>query len=114
MTDAVPPNRLLARLRAGELSVGTMLVELRQPAVMGWLRQAGLDFVIIDGEHGPFPVDSLAELSRAARDAGLTPIVRVPELTYHLVTGALDGGAQGIMLPRITTPDQVRQCVSWM
>ena len=114
MSDIVPVNRLLARLRDGELSVGTMLVELRQPVVMEWLRQAGLDFVIIDGEHGPFPVDVLADLSRGARAAGLTPIVRIPELTYAFVTGALDGGAQGIMLPRVTEPGQVEQCLEWM
>jgi 2-keto-3-deoxy-L-rhamnonate aldolase RhmA len=91
-----------------------MLVELRQPSVMTMLSNAGLDFVLIDNEHGPFPIDAIAELSRAAREAGITPIVRVPELTYAHVVQPLDAGAQGIMLPRVTSPEQVELCVACM
>ena len=110
----VPPNRLRRRLADGGLAVGTMLVEVRQPGVMRLLANAGFDFVLIDSEHGPFTVETIADLSRAARDAGLTPVVRIPELTYFHVTQALDGGAQGIMLPRVTAADQVGACVRWM
>ena len=110
----VPPNQLRRRLADGGLAVGTMLVEVRQPGVMRLLANAGFDFVLIDSEHGPFTVETIADLSRAARDARLTPVVRIPELTYFHVTQALDGGAQGIMLPRVTAPDQVEACVRWM
>ena len=110
----VPPNRLRAKLAEGRLAVGTMLVELRQPSVMLMLANAGLDFVLIDNEHGPFSIEAIAELSRAARDAGVTPIVRVPELTYAHVVQPLDAGAQGIMLPRVTAPEQVQLCLACM
>ena len=110
----VPANRIRAKLADGKTVVGTMLVELRQPSVMTLLAGAGLDFVLIDNEHGPFSVETIADLSRAARDAGITPIVRIPELTYAHVTQALDGGAQGIMLPRVTEPGQVELCVACM
>ena len=110
----VPANRIRAKLAEGKTVVGTMLVELRQPSVMTLLVSAGLDFVLIDNEHGPFSVETIADLSRAARDAGITPIVRIPELTYAHVTQALDGGAQGIMLPRVTEPGQVELCVACM
>lgn len=114
MTAAVPPNRLRERLAAGHTVVGTMLVEIRQPAIMTLLANAGFDFVLIDNEHGPFNVETIAELSRAGRAAGVTPIVRVPELTYAHVCQSLDGGAQGIMLPRVTDPAQVRECLRYM
>lgn len=113
-TSIAPANRLRQRLEAGELCVGTMLVEIRQPGIMRALANAGFDLVLIDNEHGPFTVETLADLSRAARDAGLTPIVRIPELTYAHVTQPLDGGAQGIMLPRVTAPEEVETCVRWM
>lgn len=114
MTGAVPPNRLRERLAAGRTVVGTMLVEIRQPGIMTMLANAGFDFVLIDNEHGPFGVETIADLSRAARDAGVTPIVRIPELTYAHVCQSLDGGAQGIMLPRVTGPEQVAECVRFM
>jgi 2-keto-3-deoxy-L-rhamnonate aldolase RhmA len=115
MSDSiVPPNRLREKLRAGKTVVGTMLVEIRQTGIMTLLANAGFDFVLIDNEHGPFSVESIADLSRAARDAGVTPIVRIPELTYAYVAQSLDGGAQGIMLPRVTARAQVEECVRHM
>jgi 2-keto-3-deoxy-L-rhamnonate aldolase RhmA len=110
----VPSNQLRKKLADGGLVVGTMLVEVRQPAIMRMLAIAGFDFVLIDNEHGPFTVETIADLSRAARDVGVTPIVRIPELAYAHVTQALDGGAQGIMLPRVTGPEQVETCLRWM
>ena len=44
----------------------------------------------------------------------MTPVVRIPELTYAHVAQSLDGGAQGIMLPRVTERVQVEECVSYM
>jgi 2-keto-3-deoxy-L-rhamnonate aldolase RhmA len=115
MTDAaVPPNRLRQKLAAGRTVIGTMLVEMRQPGIMTLLANAGFDFVLIDNEHGPFSVESIADLSRAARDNGVTPIVRIPELTYAHVAQSLDGGAQGIMLPRVTARAQVEECVRYI
>jgi 2-keto-3-deoxy-L-rhamnonate aldolase RhmA len=110
----VPSNKTKARLAAGELCVGTMLVEIRQPGIMTVLANAGFDFVLVDNEHGPFAVDTIAELCRAARSEGVTPIVRIPELTYAHVAQSLDGGAQGIMLPRVVERGQVEECVRYM
>ena len=115
MTDSiVPPNRMRALLAEGRTVIGCMVVELRQPAIMTLLANAGFDFVIIDNEHGPFSIEAIAELSRAARDAGITAIARVPELSYAHVVQPLDAGAQGIMLPRVTAPDQIELCVACM
>ncbi len=110
----VPSTRIREKLAQGQLVIGTMLVEIRQPSVMTMLANAGFDFVLIDNEHGPFSVETIADLSRAARDVGVTPVVRIPELTYGHVAQSLDGGAQGIMLPRVTARAQVEECVRFM
>lgn len=110
----VPANALRRKLAEGRLCVGTMAVEFRQPAGMALLALGGLDWVILDNEHGPFSIETLADLSRAAVAAGVTPIVRPPELSYAHVVPPLDGGAQGIMLPRVTERAQVEQVVQWM
>ena len=113
-TSIIPPNRAKQALQAGQSVVGTMVVEIRQPAVMQLLANAGFDFVIIDNEHGAFNLETVADLSRTAVYLGLTPIVRIPDLTYPYVAQTLDAGAQGIMVPRITEPQQVRQAVQMM
>ncbi len=108
----IPANRLKLRLADGKLSIGTMIAEFRQAAVVQALLNGGLDWVIIDNEHGVFGPESLGELSRMARLLGVTPIVRVPALTYEQISHALDGGAQGVMLPRVTSAAEVRDAVS--
>ena len=64
----VPTNGTKAKLAAGKLCVGTMLVEIRQPGIMTMLANAGFDFVLVDNEHGPFSIETIAELCRAARE----------------------------------------------
>lgn len=88
-----------------------MVAELRQPSVMQLLANSGFDFAIIDNEHGPFSIETIADLTRGARYCGLTPIVRVPDHSYACIAQSLDSGAQGLMFPRITDAAQVRQLV---
>jgi len=70
--------------------------------------------VIIDNEHGPFSIETIADVSRAAKYYGLTPFVRVPDNTYIEISKALDAGAQGIMIPRIYNRKQVEEVVQIM
>lgn len=106
-----PENRIKQALACGGSVVGTMLSEIRQQSIMQLLVNAGFDFVIIDNEHGPFSIESIAELSRNARILGLTPIVRVPDLSYPYLAQPLDAGAQGLMLPRVYDAGQVLEAV---
>lgn len=110
----IPDNRAKAALKEGKLLTGTMLADIRQPSIMQILVNAGFDYVIIDNEHGAFSIESIADLSRMARILGLTPVVRIPDLAYPYVAQSLDAGAQGIMLPRVTHPDQVYQILEIM
>src|SRR5687768_2300678 len=102
----IPANLLRQKLTAGQLAVGTMIADIRQQSVVQCLVNAGFDWAIIDNEHGVFNPETIADLSRTGRALGLTPIVRVPAIAYEQISQALDGGAQGIMLPRVTGPEQ--------
>jgi 2-dehydro-3-deoxyglucarate aldolase/4-hydroxy-2-oxoheptanedioate aldolase len=110
----IPINRIKHALRDGQAVIGTMIVEFRQPSVVQLLANAGFEFFIIDNEHGPFTIETIADLTRAAVYMGLTPLVRVPELTYAHIAQSLDAGAQGIMAPRISTAAQVREVLQMM
>lgn len=110
----IPSNRMKARLRAGQIMAGTMLIEFRQPAVMQALKNAGYDFATIDMEHGVFGIESVADLSRFGRHIGITPLVRVPDKQYPYIARALDVGAQGVMVPRLRSAADVRDVVNTM
>ena len=110
----IPPNRIKHALGEGQSVIGTMIAEIRQPAVVQLLANAGFDFIIVDNEHGAFNLETIADLTRMAVYVGVTPIVRIPDLTYPYIAQSLDAGAQGIMAPRISTAQQVREVVQMM
>jgi 2-keto-3-deoxy-L-rhamnonate aldolase RhmA len=101
-------------LRRGETALGTWLDELRSPAVAQLLAAAGLDFLIVDMEHGPYNMETMADIVRMARQVGITPLVRIPDLTWERVGRVLDAGAQGLMLPRVERAAEAEAFVSYL
>jgi 2-keto-3-deoxy-L-rhamnonate aldolase RhmA len=108
------PNRVRQALKRGEPAIGTMMSEVRSPGFIWMLANAGFDFVFIDMEHGTYDLPLVADLIKVARLANIVPLVRIPDLAYHLVAQTLDAGAMGLMLPRVETREQVEQLVSFM
>src|SRR5215212_1022101 len=108
------PNRVKQALQRGEPVIGTMMSEIRSPGFIWMLASAGFDFVFIDMEHGTYDLPTVADMIKVARLAEIVPLVRVPDLTYHLVATVLDAGAMGLMLPRVEARAQVEQFVSFM
>jgi len=96
-------------LRQGKPAYGTMIQEVRSPAVGQIMALAGCDFLFFDMEHGPLTLETIADMVRVTRLAGITPLVRVPDAEYHLLCRPLDLGAQGIMVPRIESRADVER-----
>ena len=93
------------RLLAGELAIGIGLRQSRTVDIAKVMKTAGFDWLFIDQEHSMMSLDDAAEVSCAAQDAGITPIVRVPGFEHYHAAKALDGGAQGIVVPHVDTAD---------
>ena len=62
---------------------------------------AGFDLVVLDCEHGPFGIDSLAPLVAAGRGAGLYVVVRVASNDAQSIGAVLDVGADGVLVPHV-------------
>ncbi len=106
-------NRIRKLLNDGKVVFGTMLQELRTPAVPILLANIGYDFFFIDMEHGAFNMETVADLIKMARFAGIVPFVRVPDLQYHLIARVFDAGAQGVMVPRVETREEAEKIVRY-
>jgi len=96
------PERLREALASRKAVYGTWVQTPSAEVVeiIGW---AGWDFVILDLEHGPYGVETLPHLIRAADASGIAPLVRVPASAPHDVGKALDLGAAGIVTPGVTS-----------
>ncbi len=106
-------NPVKHALKEGKLQAGCSFGQLRSPEVARILAAAGFNWSYIDSEHGPFGIETLQDICRAAVTAGLMPIVRVADLQYSLIARALDGGAAGIIFPRVEDPELLARAVSW-
>ena len=94
-------NNLKARLAEGRVPVGHMIWEFGTRGMASMAEAAGLDFVLIDMEHGPFSAAQVADLIAWFRGTSVTPMVRVPMPEYHFIARMLDAGALGIMTPNV-------------
>ena len=106
-------NTVKKALAEGKLQLGCGYGFLRSPDVARILAAAGFHWALIDTEHGGYDLETVQDICRAAVAVGLSPIVRVAELQYSLVTRALDAGAQGILLPRVESPEVLATAISW-
>lgn len=106
-------NLVKQNLRAGKLQLGTGFGQLRSPEIPKMLAAAGFQWAFIDTEHGGFDLETVQDICRVSVMAGLSPIVRVGDLQYSLVARALDCGAQGVMFPRVESPELLERAVSW-
>lgn len=71
----------------------------------------GVDYILFDCEHGPHDAEYYAPYFRVCRERGIPTIVRVADAVYHLVARATDLGADGVLIPRVETMEQVRVAV---
>jgi len=72
---------------------------------------AGLDFIILDQEHGTATLELLNNHVRAAKIAGIKSIIRVPANQPHLIGGALDIGADGVQVPNVSSYAEALEAV---
>ena len=78
---------------------GCMLNEIPFPNMPVLFKNNGLDFFIIDTEHGAFDSSALSGLIMTARLCHLPVIVRLPDNTRRDVTRLVDMGVDGLLLP---------------
>ena len=91
--------------------IGTFF-ELGGRGAMEALCRTGLDFMIIDTEHGCFSEETTADLICAAENGGLKPYVRIGDIRRPYVLRMIDIGARGIVVPNIRTTEEVKELVA--
>ena len=75
--------------------------DIPSPSLANVIAKAGLDFIIIDLEHGPMDYKSAQEMAMAAEAGGCEAIVRVPSNEESSILKSLDMGGAGIIVPHI-------------
>ncbi len=105
-------NFLKQKLESGKFALGIFCL-IPSPSVTNVIGCAGIDFVVIDAEHGPINMETAEDMIRAAEVEKMSPIIRVTENDPALILRALDIGAHGVQIPQISTKEQAEQAVRY-
>jgi 2-keto-3-deoxy-L-rhamnonate aldolase RhmA len=108
MTETVR-NSVRERLARGEVASSMTVRLTRSVEIAGLARTAGFDSLYVDLEHSSLSLETTSQICVAALEIGIAPFVRVPNL--ELIQRVLDGGALGIIMPDVRTPEQARDVV---
>ena len=107
-------ENLKNKLQNREQILGTNIMLIASGPMMEVINEDYLDYVLFDMEHGIFNNENLIPLLQSCRLCGLPAFVRVPDHTNFHIARCLDLGADGIMLPRTETVEQVKNAVESM
>ena len=104
-------TRLAEKLKNREKVIGTTMILLKNPIILGLMNREELDFVLFDAEHGVFDTQNVVELLHVCRLMGLPAFMRAQDSEYHLIAKAIDMGADGVMIPRTESLEQLKTAV---
>ena len=105
-------RRIRAKLAAGEATFG-MWITLDAPSIAEMAAVLGLDWIVIDCEHGQLDWADIANHLRAVARSEVVTLVRIAELNGGLIKRALDIGADGVVIPWVETAAQLQEAVGW-
>jgi len=108
-----PAIKKLRRKLAANQPVYGLWITLESPSITEMAVALGLEWVVIDAEHGHLDWKEILEHVRAAVRSDTVVLVRVAELGSGLIKRALDIGADGVVVPWIRSAAEVRRAVEF-
>jgi 4-hydroxy-2-oxoheptanedioate aldolase len=106
----IRPNKVRGLLAEGRRVYGAWLL-IPSTATPELAAYAGLDFVVIDNEHGAFNDETVGDMIRAAEAAGVAVFVRVVENSAGPILKVLNLGADGIIVPHVRSKEDAAAAV---
>ena len=98
-------------MQTNQTYVGAFVSQFARPNMARILKNAGLDYFILDCEHGMLSMENVEDVISVANAVGILPFVRIPLISRQWVGQALDAGAAGLVVPYIRCAQEVRELV---
>lgn len=111
--DDVVTSRLRTKLGAGGFVKVIGINRVADPWLTEVVGLLGFDMVWFDLEHRAFSDEVIDGISLACRATGIDLMVRICKNGYASAMRPLEFGANGIMVPHCSSPDEARQWAKW-
>lgn len=105
-------SRLRNKLQNREMVFGAW-TSLAHPSISEIFCRAGVDFVGIDIEHSTIDQEQAQRIIAACQGNGSLCLPRVASHNMEMIKRLLDSGADGLIIPTVSTPQEVEQLISW-
>lgn len=105
-------NHLKLKLQQGQSVIGTWSVML-SGAVVDAIGSSGLDFVVLDGEHGPLDYFMAQDLIAICESREMSPVIRIPCVSQEHILKSLDIGSHNIHIPNISNSSQLNEIIKY-
>ena len=105
-------NSVREKLARGEVEASMTVRLVPTVEIVRIAKTAGFDSIYIDLEHSAFSIETTAQISIMALEAGIPAFVRVPANTPEYISRVLDGGALGVIAPGVRSVAEARAVVA--
>ncbi len=105
------PNPLLEKFRTGQTALGGWM-SIPSPVTAEAMAACGLDYAVVDRQHGPVGFADTVGMLAAVTGRGPTPVVRTPENTPAAISTALDAGAMAVIVPLVNSAEEAAAAVA--
>ena len=102
-----PAADLKAKLASDNPVIGIMATDQAWPFLVEICRNNGLDYLVIDREHGHFSDELVSHICQTARLADFPVLVRTVSCEESVIRRAIDMGPCGLLLPCVETANQL-------
>lgn len=103
-------NILKQKLKNGERVFGTWTI-IPDTTSLNVIASSGLDFIIIDMEHGSMDFKELPDFVRAIESGGSQVIVRLPNKKSDTILKVLETGVKSILVPHVSSVEEAEDIV---
>ncbi|MEZ5832837.1 MAG: aldolase/citrate lyase family protein [Dongiaceae bacterium] len=103
-------NPLKRKMQEGQTCLGAWMLSTSAD-MAEILAFAGMDFLVLDHEHGQGSIDDAIGQLRAIKGSACVGLLRVPANDHVYVKRALDAGVGGIMVPNVQSAEEARHVV---
>jgi 4-hydroxy-2-oxoheptanedioate aldolase len=105
------PNHVKRQIRAGKAQFGSLL-NFGDPLVAEMMASVGFDWLLVDTEHGPIDLATMAQMFAVVTRYPVAPLARVHALAEENVKRVLDAGAWGVLAPNVRTREEAELLVA--
>ncbi len=105
-------NYIKEKLSDKKPVIGTWSI-IPSTIVVDILSNSGLDFIILDREHGSLTFETAQKMIIACESNSVSPIIRVGDIIKADIQNALDIGSHAIQIPNVENTDDVKKIIKF-